>query len=135
MTCWQREIRAGLTVAALLIGLMLALVGARSLDLPVDRELATRLFGIMAGLICAYYGNAIPRQLVRYEPDSTRPARKQALLRFAGWAFVLGGLGNALAWLLLPLDQAALWSMVPLGLALALVALRVLRPPVRPNGA
>ena len=130
MTDKQKQLAWALAGAALVILLPLAAIGARAWGLVEDpeNELPARLYGIAAGLIVAAYGNIAPRKLVRYDPGSPRPATKQAAIRFSGWAFVLGGLANALIWALVsPIDRAAMLSMVPLALALVLVFARCAR--------
>lgn len=122
MTQKQKELAWAIAGAAVLILLPLGAIAARSWGLVEDpgHDLPGRLYGIAAGLIIAAYGNIAPRKLVRYDPDSPRPARKQAAIRFSGWAFVLGGLANALIWAVVsPIDLAAMLSMVPLAAALA----------------
>lgn len=123
MTTKQRDLAWGLAGAAVLILLPLGAIAARNWGLVEDagHDLPGRLYGIAAGLIIAAYGNIAPRNLVRYDPDSPRPGRKQAAIRFSGWAFVIGGLANALIWAFVsPIDLAAMLSMVPLAAALVL---------------
>ena len=127
MNAKQKDLARGVVVAGLLIVAALAAVTARRAGLIADPDWAPRISGILCGLVLAAYGNVIPRRLVRYEPDSARPARRQAALRFAGWAFVLAGLANALIWAFAPSTGMALWSMVPIAAAVALVMLRCLR--------
>jgi hypothetical protein len=86
-----------------------------------DGDLSSRLFGIAGGLILAAYGNVIPRQLERYDPGKIDPARWQRLQRRAAWAFVLAGLACAAIYALLPVRAAALWSTVPVAVAILLV--------------
>jgi hypothetical protein len=134
MNAKQKELVRGLVVAGLLIIAALAAVGARRAGLVADSDPA-RISGILSGLVLAVYGNVIPRRLVRYEPDSARPARRQAALRFSGWAFVLAGLVSALVWAFAPSTAMALWSMVPIVAAIALVTLRCLRLRMEGNEA
>lgn len=127
MTTKQKELTWALAGAAVLLLLPLGAIAARNWGLVEDpgHDLPGRLYGIAAGLIVAAYGNIAPRKLVRHDLDSPRPARKQAAIRFSGWAFVLAGLANALIWALVsPIDLAAMLSMVPLAAALILVLLR-----------
>jgi hypothetical protein len=135
MNAKQKELARGVVVAGLLIAASLAIVTARRLGLIADPDLAPRISGILCGLVLACYGNFIPRRLVRYEPDSAQPARRQAALRFSGWAFVLAGLANALVWAFAPSTGMALWSMVPIIAAIALVTLRCLRLSAEGNEA
>jgi hypothetical protein len=130
MTEKQKELAWGLIGAAILILLPLGAIAARQWGLIEDpgHDLPGRLLGIAAGLIIAAYGNIAPRKLVRYDPGSPRPARKQAAIRFSGWVFVVAGLANALIWAIVsPIDLAALLSMVPLALGLVLVLYRCAR--------
>jgi hypothetical protein len=130
MTDKRKELAWALAGAALLILVPLAAIAARNNGLIDDpgHDLPGRLYGILAGLMVAAYGNVAPRKLVRYDPDPTRAAARQAALRFSGWVFVLGGLANALIWIFVsPIDLAAMLSMVPLVLALVLVFTRCAR--------
>ena len=127
MTTKQKELAWGLAGAAVLVLLPLGAIAARNWGLVEDpgHDLPGRLYGIAAGLIIAAYGNIAPRKLVRYDPDAAGPSRKQSMIRFSGWVFVLAGLANALIWTFVsPIDLAAMLSMVPLGAGLVLVALR-----------
>ena len=130
MTAKQKEMAWGLIGAAILILLPLGAIAARTWGVVEDpgHDLPGRLYGIAAGLIIAAYGNVAPRRLVRYDPGSARPERRQAAIRFSGWVFVIAGLANALIWAIVsPLDRAALLSMVPLALGLVLVLYRCAR--------
>jgi hypothetical protein len=130
MTEKQKQLAWGIAGAAILILLPLGAIAARSWGLveDPDHDLPGRLYGVAAGLIVALYGNIAPRKLVRYEPDSPRVARRQAAIRFSGWAFVIGGLANAAIWAFVsPIDLAAMLSMVPLAGALILSFARCAR--------
>jgi hypothetical protein len=128
MTKKQRDLIYGLVGGGTLVAAALLVVSARKLGLVEDPSLGIRLFGIMCGFILAAYANVIPRRLVRYEPGSDGPARRQACLRFCGWVFALAGLTNAAIWLMTPLESAALLSMAPIVLAFLLVGLRIGMP-------
>jgi hypothetical protein len=127
--CDKESIRYSIAGAALLVGLALAISAARALGLfgPDDSGIVLRLFGIVNGAILVFYGNVVPKRLVRYDPDAADPGRRRALLRFSGRVFVLAGLADVLVWLIAPVARAALWSMIPVAAGLALVAVRVLR--------
>jgi len=130
MTDKQKQLAWGLAGAAVLIVIPLAAIAARNLGLIADpgHDLPGRLYGIAAGLIIAAYGNIAPRKLVRYDPDSPRPARRQAAIRYSGWVFVIAGLVNAAIWAFVsPIDLAASLSMVPLAGAMILVFARCAR--------
>jgi hypothetical protein len=130
MTTKQRELAWGLAGGAVLILLPLGAIAARNWGLIEDpgHDLPGRLYGIAAGLIIAAYGNIAPRKLVRFDPNAAGPSRKQAIIRFSGWVFVLAGLANALIWAVVsPIDLAAMLSMVPLAAGLVLVLLSCAR--------
>jgi hypothetical protein len=130
MTDKQKQQAWGLAGAAILILLPLGAIAARNWGLIADpgHDLPGRLYGVAAGLIIAAYGNVAPRKLVRYDPGSPRPARKQAAIRFSGWAFVIAGLVNAAIWAFVsPIDLATILSMVPLAAAMILVFARCAR--------
>jgi hypothetical protein len=115
--------RFAIAIAAVLLAVPLGAHLARALGwmAPGDTDLTSRLFGIAGGLILAAYGNVIPRQLDRYDPAKSDPARWQRLQRRAAWAFVLAGLACAAIWALLPVRAAATWSSVPVGISVILV--------------
>ncbi len=75
------------------------------------------------GLVVVYFANLAPKTL---EPlsESCEPSRVQALQRFCGRSLVLGGFGYSLAWLVVPIDYAAITSMAILGTGVLLVAAR-----------
>lgn len=92
---------------------------------PDDGELGFRLVGILGGLAMAYFGNRIPKLLERFDPQVDL-ARRQTFQRHSGWIFVLGGLGSALTWAALPLDNARFWGIMIIAGAMLLVTARVL---------
>jgi hypothetical protein len=70
-------------------------------------EIGERALGIIMGVFVVSIANNIPKQIIS--------ARGLTVLRIGGWALVLGGLGYAAAWLMLPLrfaDTAALLVML-----------------------
>jgi hypothetical protein len=127
--CDKESIRYSIAGAALLVGAALAIAAARAAGLfgHDDSFIVLRLSGIVNGAILVFYGNVVPKRLVRYDPEAPDPGRRPALLRFSGWVFVLAGLADILIWLVAPVERAALWSMIPVAGGLALVAVRVLR--------
>ena len=89
--------QAGLVATAMIAVSIAAawgvMTGALGPDTPV------RVMMVFNALILAYYGNAIPKAVLR-----TPVARSGR--RFAGRAFVLGGLISAALWAFAPLDIA-----------------------------
>jgi hypothetical protein len=119
----KTHIRFAIAVAAALLAIPLGAKLGQALGwIAADNgDLMARLFGIAGGLILAAYGNVIPRQLDRYDPARSDPARWQRLQRRAAWSFVLAGLACAAIWMVLPVRAAALWSTVPVALSIILV--------------
>lgn len=89
--------QAGLVATAMILVSLAAawgvMTGALGPDAPV------RVMMVFNALLMAYYGNAIPKAVLR--TPVARTAR-----RFAGWVFVLGGLISAALWAFVPLDIA-----------------------------
>lgn len=121
---WTADLRVGLVSA----GLMLAI--------PLGAKLATRfgwvkaddfaqraLMVILAGFI-AFTGNTIPKRLESLACLYPDPARWQAFYRFAGWTWVLAGIGLGLAWILLRLPAAGTATLILVPAAMSLVGLR-----------
>lgn len=63
-------------------------------------DVPTRVMMAVNSLLLAYYGNAIPKAVLR-------SAGSRASRRFAGWVFVLAGLSSAALWAFAPFDIAA----------------------------
>lgn len=92
---------------------------------PQHVDLGQRILGVMSGMVVVFYSNAIPKAL---EPLAKlkNPARHEALMRFIGWCLVLGGLGYALAWIVVPLEYAVTVAVTLLGSSLAIAVGRCL---------
>ena len=118
----KKNVRNALLLAGALLGLTLLVVVADKTG-TIGDSTAKRIVQMAIGLIVVYFSNLAPKTL---EPlsEGRDPARVQALQRFTGWALVLGGLGYALAWLVVPIDHAAITSMAILGTAVLLVVTR-----------
>lgn len=119
-------LRCLVTAGALLLA-SYALSRASPAIISVD--CAQRVLGVMMGALVVLYANSAPKIL---SPLSSLTAGcsaegEQALRRFTGWALVLGGLGYMGAWLFAPIAHAAVIALALLGLAFALVVVRVLR--------
>ncbi len=115
-------IRTALLLAGALIVFSLAVIFADKAGYIGD-ETSQRAILAAIGLIAVYFANLAPKTL---EPLSANcePSRIQALQRFCGRTLVLGGFGFSLAWLVVPIDYAAITSMAILGTAVLLVVAR-----------
>lgn len=131
--------------ASLGLGLVI-LVGAAALKWAegqgwISAETVRVSVQIALGLMVAYYGNYIPKQVARkaFSPDVAR--RTQSALRFGGWALTLGGLGYAALWAFTPTSFADTASMIVLGaatlatLACVIWMIAVCRSPATSSGA
>lgn len=89
--------QAGIVATAMILVSLAAawgvMTGALGHDAPI------RVMMVFNALLMAYYGNAIPKAVLR-----TPVARSGR--RFAGWVFVLGGLISTALWAFAPLDIA-----------------------------
>ena len=115
-------IRSALVVAASFLTLAVAVAFAEKAG-RVSGETGDRIVQIVAGLVVVYYANLVPKTLER-SCARCSPSRVQALQRFSGRMLVLGGLGYALAWALLPYDRASLPAQVILGGSVVAVIVR-----------
>lgn len=113
------KITQAIVLSAALLGVLatLALLTRLGWITSLGGELDARVGGVMMGFIVVAMANGIPKQI--------SSARGLAVLRMAGWGFVLGGLGYALCWLLLPLTYAGDVAIAILLWAMAYVALRM----------
>jgi hypothetical protein len=109
------KVTEGLVIAIGLIGLSLGLTWAGKSGL-IDAELPLRITMAFSGLLIAYYGNAIPKVLLRSE-------RAIMSRRFIGWAFALSGLATAGVWLAIPTNLAVGATFLLLGGTILLVTL------------
>ena len=135
---WVRggaSVDGAVVFGALMMIIPLALTLAHAYGLVDDPDSGMRRTTmIMIGAYLAMTGNAMPRML---PPTSSMPcagARVQAFQRFAGWTWVLCGLGFAMTWLALPIDAATPISMslVAISIIVTIVQLLRLRQP-RPH--
>lgn len=100
----------GLALVMIALSAALAFAGRAHL---IDGDLPTRISMALSGLIIAFYGNAIPKALLR-------SARSRSARRFAGWAFTLSGLITTALWALAPVDTALTLTLVVVGAAVVL---------------
>ena len=114
----NRQIVSSLVFAAGVLGLAF---GARMLNEAGLASLeAARVNGVIAGLILVWFGNLMPKK----NPERScgqDPGASFRMKRMAGFLLMLGGIGHAVAWLALPLDQAKWIAMIPVAVALVIV--------------
>ena len=111
------EIRRSLFFAGLLLALPLLFTIGGSFELydTKDKTFASQATGLMMGSVLIFMGNYLPKRLPQLDREKFDPVRVQSLQRFAGWAFVVAGIGYIGAWLVLPTVPA---NIVATGLTL-----------------
>lgn len=101
----SRELLAGITGAGLILAITLTLKLAQS-QAGLSEVWEDRLAGAAMGGVLVVIGNYLPKKLRPLGAENCSLADTQAMQRFAGWTFVLGGLAFTAAWLFLPADYA-----------------------------
>jgi hypothetical protein len=99
------------TWGALIMVVALALSFAQAFGVVNDPDSGRRITMALIGTAWAASGNALPRMLPPLSTMQHDAARIQAFQRLTGWTIVLGGLGFATAWVVLPIDAAVLASV------------------------
>lgn len=89
-------------------------------------EISRRGFNVILGLIVVSTANLAPKRMKPLKDMACEPGREQSARRFISLTIVLGGLAYALTWLAAPFDLAFTISMIALGGATAVAALRLL---------
>lgn len=109
-------IRTGIVLSLALIATTLSLTWAGKAGL-IDADLPVRITMALSCILIAFYGNAIPKALMR-------SADAISARRFAGWSFVLTGIATSAIWILAPVDFAAEATLIIVG-ATALLVLSI----------
>jgi hypothetical protein len=121
------EIRNGIVFAGLIMVIPLSAKLAAAFGFIADGELSKRVTMGILGAFLVFTGNAIPKTLTPLSALQCDPARVQAFQRFSGWAWVLTGLGYALAWLTLPLDLAKPVSVAVMMAGMVVILTQIVR--------
>lgn len=120
-------IRHAIVFAGLMLAIPLSMRLGTALGVIHDADLSRRTTMVLMGAFIAFTGNAMPKTLTPLSALQCDPARVQAFQRFAGWTWVLTGVGYAIAWLVLPLVLAKPVSLVLLMTGMLVVAVQLLR--------
>jgi hypothetical protein len=118
------QIYSAMTAAGLLLAVSMGLVLAEQLW-GLGDHVRDRVMGVAMGGVLMVMGNYVPKRLTPITESRCDPVRAQALQRFVGWSFVLGGIVYVLAWLVLPIGVAGTVAMSACALSVIVVALRV----------
>jgi hypothetical protein len=122
------SVTGGVMFGGLIMIIPLAVTLAHVYGIVGDPDSGRRLTMIVLGGYLVVMGNALPKQFAT--PSSTQcgdGARVQAFHRFAGWTWVLCGLGFTSAWLALPIDAAEPVSTALVATAMIVTIVRLLR--------
>ena len=112
MSTSMRSAAGAIAVALATVAVAIGLRVANAYGAEIDHETRTRIVTAMFGLVIAWSGNMMPKTLTPLARLRCDPARYQARVRRAGWAFVLAGLGWSLSWLVLPMPAALPMAML-----------------------
>jgi len=123
------SVTGGVVFGGLMMIIPLAVTLAHAYGVVGDPGSGRRLTMIILGGYLVVTGNALPKQFattssMQCDGDG---ARAQAFQRFAGWTWVLCGLGFATAWLALPIDAAEPVSIAFVATAMIVTIVRLLR--------
>ncbi|MDQ7018185.1 MAG: hypothetical protein Q9M33_03370 [Robiginitomaculum sp.] len=119
-----------ISLAGLILGIPLILAILQNYHL-INGGVPIRLNALFFGAFIIIIGNAIPKALEPLGESQCSPVTEQALKRFGGWMFVIGGLGYAFVWLILPVPMAKDWALPVLALPLMLLIARTFMVRVR----
>jgi hypothetical protein len=104
LTAAHRDVTTSLVMAGVLLSIALGAKALEHLGWSSGGDMASRMNGILIGVILVVVSNAIPKRMTS--------ANALTMLRTVGRAFVIGGFGYATAWLVLPLRFAGNVAMV-----------------------
>ena len=120
-------VTGGVVFGGLMMIIPLAVTLAHAYGVVDDPDSGRRLTMIILGAYLVVTGNALPKQFATASSMQCDAARVQAFQRFAGWTWVLCGLGFATAWLALPIDAAEPVSIAIVATAMIVTIVRLLR--------
>ena len=121
------SVTGAVVVGGLLMIIPLAVTLAHAYGVVDDPDSGRRITMIILGAYLVVTGNALPKQFATASSMQCDGARVQAFQRFAGWTWVLCGLGFATAWLALPIDAAESVSTALVATAMIVTIVRLLR--------
>lgn len=116
----NKQIQRALMGAALLLAVSFG-VKYLAANGTIDAETSKRATQAIIGLVLVVSGNSIPKKLESSCGKECVSTRTQSLQRFAGWTFVIAGLGYSAIWLTTPLPIASTLSISIVATALVLV--------------
>jgi hypothetical protein len=121
------SISGAVVFGALIIIIPLAVTLAHAYGVVDDPDSGRRATNIIIGAYLVVIGNSMPKRIPPRSSMVCDGARAQAFQRFAGWTWVLCGLGFVIAWLELPIDIAQPVSSTIVIAAVLLTLVQILR--------
>ena len=118
--CGSRDVTVSIVAAGALLTAALAVKALEHLGVVVGSDIGARTTGVICGALIVVVSNAIPKKQLN-------SASGLAVKRSVGTALVLGGLGYAFAWLVLPISIASTVAMIVLFAGIAAGAVSVVR--------
>lgn len=108
----RKPILSSIVFAVIVVAAAFALKYAAAHHL-VAADVPMRGIQVLTGLMLAFYGNVIPKNLPRFREGES--GRIQALRRTCGWLSTLAGLGYAAVWAGAPYAVAPILSVIVVG--------------------
>jgi uncharacterized membrane protein len=118
------SVNGAVVFGGLMMIIPLAVTLAHAYGAVDDPDGGRRMNMVILGAYLVVSGNALPRQVAPLSSMQCDGSRVQAFQRFAGWTWVLCGLGFLTAWLTLPIDAA---EPVSTGLVVAATIITIVR--------
>lgn len=115
----MNKVMTSLIFAGLMIGASVGMRIGEAHGLVTDA--GERTWGVLLGLILAWFANAIPKG---NQDEFERCGDDVRLRLFAGRALIIGGFAHSLIWIFAPIGQANLAAMVVVAAALSLVLIQ-----------
>ena len=123
--CARHSIRDAVVFGAVIMLVPLVTKLAQGLGLLGEAEVARRFTMASFGAFLVVMGNGLPKTLQPLSSMTCDVAAVQAFQRFAGWTWVLTGMGYAFVWLALPLSIAKPIAMTVLLTGMLMTVARI----------
>jgi hypothetical protein len=89
-----KQISSALVIAAVMLAAAAVIKYAQAIEL-IGAEGASRAIQVVIGLVLAFFGNYMPKDVARSRASGCAESRFQSPLRVGGWLFTLAGLAYA----------------------------------------
>ena len=123
--CARNSVGQAVSLGSLVMLVPLLAKLGQGLGLLEEADFARRFTMASFGILLVVVGNAMPKTLQPLARMTCDVAAVQAFQRFAGWTWVLTGLGYTFVWLALPLTIAKPISLAVLLTGMLMVVARI----------